>query len=72
MRQSEPPISRAELRELFERLDRASIAGYRCPHTLALSEGFLRERALPVEPMLQWLRASGARCDCEVMFNTEP
>lgn len=66
----EPPISREALRDLFERLDRTSMTGYECDHTFALTEKFLRERSLVVEPMLTWLGENGAGCDCEVMMNT--
>lgn len=69
MSMSDPPIPPADLRALFDRLDRASIAGYQCPHTFALTTACLRERGIPVEPMLRWLRVTGAGCDCEVMFN---
>ena len=66
----DPPISHADLRDLFERLDRTSRTGYQCDHTFALTETFLRERGLPIEPMLEWLGENGAGCDCEVMLNT--
>jgi hypothetical protein len=66
----EPPISHDGLRDLFERLDRTSGTGYQCDHTFALTEKFLRERGLPVEPMIEWLGENGAGCDCEVMMNT--
>lgn len=66
----EPPISREALRDLFERLDRTSMAGYQCNHTFSITEKFLRERDLPVHQMIGWLGANGAGCDCEVMMNT--
>jgi Protein of unknown function (DUF2695) len=66
----DPPIAHAELRGLFASLDRASGSGYECDHTFALTEKFLREQNLPVQPMLTWLGENGAGCDCEVMFNT--
>lgn len=65
-----PPISHDALRDLFERLDRTSLTGYQCDHTFALTEKFLRERRIPVEPMIEWLGENGAGCDCEVMMNT--
>jgi hypothetical protein len=66
----EPPISLGALRDLFERLDRTAMTGYRCDHGFSLTKRFLRERGLPVEPMIEWLGANGAGCDCEVMMNT--
>jgi hypothetical protein len=67
---NEPPIPYDQLRDLFECLDRKSMTGYQCDHTYAISESFLRERGLPVQPMLKWLGGNGAGCDCEVMLNT--
>ncbi|MDP3073416.1 MAG: DUF2695 domain-containing protein [Opitutaceae bacterium] len=66
----EPPISHAELRDLFEHLDRTSMTGYECDHSYKLTIAFLQKRSLPVEPMLAWLGENGAGCDCEVMLNT--
>jgi hypothetical protein len=65
-----PPISHAEVRDLFEYLDHISATGYQCDHTYALTEKFLRTRNLPIQPMLIWLGENGAGCDCEIMFNT--
>jgi hypothetical protein len=66
----EPPISHDALRDLFERLDRTSMTGYECDHTFSITRKFLRERDLPVEPMIEWLGENGAGCDCEVIMNT--
>jgi hypothetical protein len=66
----QPPISHDDLRDLFERLDRTSMTGYQCDHTFSLTEKFLRERGLYVQPMILWLGENGAGCDCEVMLNT--
>jgi hypothetical protein len=66
----EPPISHAELRDLFEHLDRTAMTGHECDHSFSLTRDFLTKRSLPVEPMLKWLGENGAGCDCEVMFNT--
>lgn len=66
----DPPISLDALRGLFERLDRTSMTGYQCDHTFAVTQEFLRERGLAVEPMIEWLGENGAGCDCEVMMNT--
>jgi len=63
----EPPISRADLRDLFAFLDRPNPPA--CAHTHAETIGFLRSRNLPVDPVLKWLRSHGGYCDCEVIFN---
>jgi hypothetical protein len=67
---SNPPISYAELRNLFEHLDREANNGYECDHTFKLTSGFLKGRGFSVGAMLEWLGENGAGCDCEVMFNT--
>lgn len=66
----DPPIGHEALRDLFEHLDRASMTGYQCGHSFSLTENFLQDRSLPVQPMLEWLGENGAGCDCEVMMNT--
>ncbi|MDR0480712.1 MAG: DUF2695 domain-containing protein [Gallionellaceae bacterium] len=66
------PISLSCLRELFEHLDRKSMAGYKCDHTFALTQKFLRHKKLPVEEILEWLGENGAGCDCEIIFNVCP
>lgn len=63
----EPPISYAQVRNLFERLNRPNPPP--CDHTLRETVEFLRENSLPVEPTIAWLRANGGYCDCEVIFN---
>ena len=62
------PISRQQLRELFEFLDRTNPE----PCTLRLKESyaFLQERGLEIEQTLKWFHANGAKCDCEVIMNT--
>ena len=62
------PISRQQLRELFEFLDRPNPE----PCTLRLKESyaFLQERGLEIEQTLKWFLANGAKCDCEVIMNT--
>jgi hypothetical protein len=65
----EPPLSHADLRRLFEHLDRAAMNGYECDHSFALTTDFLQQRGLPLEPILAWLSENGAGCDCEIMFN---
>ena len=65
----EPPITYAELRSLFEHLDRISATGYQCNHTFTQTTRFLMSCGVGVEPMLVWLGENGAGCDCEVVFN---
>ena len=71
MSNTDPPVSYAELRGLFEHLDRFAAGGNECDHRHTQTVVYLLERQLPIEPMLTWLMANGAGCDCEVMFNTE-
>ncbi len=63
------PIAPAELRALFDFLDRPNPKP--CNHTFQVTIGFLESRHLPVKPMLTWLGENGAGCDCEVIFNTD-
>jgi hypothetical protein len=67
--EKELPISHLQLRGLFEHLDRASMDGYECDHTFALTERFLDTEKVAKESALGWLQENGAGCDCEVMFN---
>lgn len=63
------PITRGELKDLLDWIDRPNPP--ECTHTLRESAGFLPGRGLPVEPTLEWLRANGACCDCEVILNVD-
>ena len=67
----DPPVSHADLRALFERLDGESGKGYQCDHKFTLTRQFLAKRKLPEKDMLRWLGENGAGCDCEVIFNVE-
>lgn len=67
-----PPISFTALSDLFRHLDEKSATGYPCDHTFSITEHFLQQRRLPVEPMILWLGYNGAGCDCEVILNTAP
>lgn len=62
-----PPISHAELKALFEWLDRPNPPP--CDHSFRETVQFLNERQLPVEPTLEWLQSNGGYCDCEIIFN---
>ena len=64
-----PPISRMDLKALFERLDQPNPAP--CTHTFKETRAFLSAHGMPVEAMIAWLQRHGAGCDCEVIFNTD-
>jgi len=64
---AEPPISYEDLGRLFEALDQPNPPD--CTHTLAETEAFLKSHNLPVALTLDWLRANGGFCDCEVIMN---
>jgi len=64
-----PPISRADLKALFDHLGRPNPAP--CTHTFLETAAFLTSRKLPLEETLMWLSFNGAGCDCEVIFNTD-
>ena len=64
------PLPRSELADLFNFLD-SRLEGEGCDHTVRLTQEFLRDRSLPEEPVLAWLREYGGFCDCEVLANVE-
>lgn len=64
-----PPLGRADLKALFDYLDRPNPAP--CTHTFQETSAFLTSRGLPVERTIEWLQLNGAGCDCEVIFNTD-
>jgi hypothetical protein len=64
-----PPISRADLKALFDYLDRQNPEP--CTNTLKETAQFLHGRGLNSRPMLEWLGRNGAGCDCEVIYNVE-
>jgi hypothetical protein len=61
------PISKDDLRALFEHLDQPNPAP--CSHTLRETLEFLEERGLDPEKTVPWLQSYGGFCDCEVIFN---
>jgi hypothetical protein len=63
------PISRDELRQLFDYLDDALSAG--CDHSLRLTRQFLKAHDLPETTIIPWLGDYGGFCDCEVLANVE-
>jgi hypothetical protein len=64
-----PPISREQLKSLFDALDRPNPAP--CTHTMKETAAFLQQNGLPVDETIAWLHENGAGCDCEVIFNTD-
>jgi hypothetical protein len=64
-----PPISRRQLKSLFDYLDRPNPPP--CAHTFAETRKFLGTQGLPAEQTIAWLQKNGAGCDCEVILNVE-
>ncbi len=64
-----PPISRSDLKALFDYLDRDRTVP--CTHTFKETTAFLEERGLPVDETIKWLQNNGGGCDCEVILNTD-
>jgi hypothetical protein len=63
------PMRRADLRDLFDWLDREDLPP--CDHTLRETVLFLQDRKLDVEKIVPWLQSHGGYCDCEVIYNVE-
>jgi len=61
------PLLKADLRALFEHLDRPEAPP--CDHTLRQTLRFLRGRALDPKAVVPWLNYHGGYCDCEVIAN---
>jgi len=63
------PISKNDLKSLFDHLDEALVNG--CDHTNKYTVEFLQENNLPEEQTVKWLVEHGGYCDCEVLANVE-
>ena len=63
------PIPPADLKELFDYLDRENPPP--CDHTFRDTLQFLERKKLSAERVIPWLREHGGYCDCEVIFNVE-
>jgi Protein of unknown function (DUF2695) len=69
------PISKTDLRSLFELLDstlferRGDQTWCYCDHTLRRTREFLQSRSLPEDAIAAWLGEYGGYCDCEVAAN---
>lgn len=64
------PLAKADLKDLFDYVD-AKLQAEGCDRTLAGTLAFLRERQLPEQSIVEWLREYGGYCDCEVIANVE-
>jgi Protein of unknown function (DUF2695) len=64
------PISKADLRDLFDYLDGA-LPEQGCKHSLQLTRSFLETRSLDPEAVVPWLAKYNGFCDCEVLANVE-
>ena len=62
------PIAREIFLDLFDFLDQ-ELESLTCPADFTLTRSFLKGRDLEVEVILGFLEASGAYCDCEVLYN---
>jgi len=63
------PITKQQLKGLFDHLDGALIEG--CDHTLRFTETYLRSQGLFEVTIFPWLKEYGGYCDCEVLANVE-
>ena len=66
----DPPLEWADVQALMDWLARAETPA--CAHTHKDTIHFLLDQALPVEPMLRWLRACGGYCDCKALSSVRP
>lgn len=64
------PFSPSVFESLFDYLDEL-LEEHGCDDTLKYTESFLKDKELPVEKSLNWLRDNGGFCDCEVLANVE-
>ena len=63
------PIPKPSFKDLLEWLDHPDPP--ECTNTLRESAFYLDKHELPVESTLEWLKANGACCDCEVILNSD-
>lgn len=63
------PLSKEDLRGLFEHLDSELASG--CDHTANKTLAYLRSHSLSPERIVPWLQELGGYCDCEVLANVE-
>ncbi len=63
------PLSKEDLRGLFEYLDHELASGG--DHTASKTLAYLRSRSLNSESIVPWPQELGGYCDCEVLGNVE-
>ena len=68
--QASMPISKSDLKDLFDHLDQELAKGD-CDESLRFTREFLNNRGLPQEGIINWLGEHGGFCDCEVLANIE-
>ncbi|MCC6708531.1 MAG: DUF2695 domain-containing protein [Gammaproteobacteria bacterium] len=64
------PLANATVLELFEHLEDC-LAITDCKHGLHHTEAFLVIQGLPPAPVVKWLRALGAECDCAILHKLD-
>ena len=64
------PISKSDLKELFDHLDQQLAEGG-CDESLRYTLEFLSNRGLTQEGIVNWFGEYGGFCDCEVLANVE-
>ena len=60
----------SNIKELMDHLDEY-LSEEGCDDTLKETEIFLKQNKIEIESTLNWLRAQGGYCDCEVLANVE-
>ena len=63
----DPPLEWGDVFALMDWLARPGAPA--CAHAHKETIHFLLDHALPVDPMLRWLRACGGYCDCKVLLD---
>lgn len=63
------PIPQAELKALFDHLERADAPA--CDHTLRDTIAFLEAHGHSTGKVVPWLHEYGGYCDCEVLYNVD-
>ncbi len=66
---SKMPISKEDLKELLDYLDRPDPPP--CDHTLKDTISFLDQKGLNKDSIIPWLNEYGGYCDCEVIYNVD-
>lgn len=64
------PLSDEQFAAMFHWLDE-QLPRQACDHSRRLTQTFLEDRRLAIEPVFAWLDEHGGYCDCEVLANVE-